>query len=112
MNLKDFSENPKCVAAAVSILGDKWCPLLIRALSIETMRFCQLQDEVGGVNPRTLSAKLQHLEAAGVIAKKSYQEIPPKVEYSLTDKGRDLVPILRQMADWSEKYAPETTTAR
>ena len=94
----------ECVAAAVAILGDKWTPLLIRALSSETVRFCNLQDAVGGVNPRTLSARLASLEENGIITKYVYSEIPPKTSYALTQKGRDLVPILGAMADWGEKY--------
>lgn len=94
----------QCVAAAVSIFGDKWTPLLIRALLGTTLRFSQLQEKTGGINPRTLSERLLKLEEEGIIKKVMYSEVPPRTEYSLTPKGEDLVPILQSMADWGEKY--------
>jgi DNA-binding HxlR family transcriptional regulator len=94
----------QCVAAAVSIFGDKWTPLLIRELMRTTLRFSQLQEKAGGINPRTLSERLVKLEEEGIIKKVIYPEVPPKTEYSLTPKGEDLVPILQSMADWGEKY--------
>ena len=95
---------PQCVAACVSIFGDKWTPLLIRALVDTTLRFSQLQEKAGGVNPRTLSERLLRLEEEGIVKKVMYSEVPPHTEYSLTKKGEDLVPILQSMADWGEKY--------
>jgi DNA-binding HxlR family transcriptional regulator len=93
----------QCVAAAVTIFGDKWTPLLIRVLVDTTLRFSQLQEKTG-INPRTLSERLLRLEEEGIIKKVIYPEVPPKTEYSLTKKGEDLVPILQSMADWGEKY--------
>lgn len=98
------SKKPSCVAAAANILGDKWTPMIIRALSSGTQRFCKLQDMAGGVNPRTLSARLLKLEEQGIITKVIYAEVPPRTEYALTDKGKDLLPILEQMATWGDKY--------
>lgn len=100
-------ENLGCIEAAAKILGDKWTPLLVRCLASGPTRFCKLQDEAGGVNPRTLSARLARLESEGIVLKKVYPEVPARVEYSLTNKGHDLLPILYQMADWSAKYQPE-----
>ncbi len=92
-----------CVKAATEVLGDKWTPLLLRYFANEeTVRFCQLQDLVGGINPRTLSARLTSLEENNIITK-----IPSpssRCEYQLTDKGRDLLPILQDMESWSNKY--------
>jgi DNA-binding HxlR family transcriptional regulator len=104
--MKSFlaTKTPGCVAAAASVLGDKWTPMLIRALSQETQRFCALQTLAGGVNPRTLSARLMKLEQGGIITKVIYPEVPPRTEYALTDKGRDLLPVLEQMAKWGDKY--------
>jgi DNA-binding HxlR family transcriptional regulator len=98
--------DPGCVAAAVAILGDKWTPMLIRALDQQPLRFGQLQYEAGGVNPRTLSARLVRLEHCGILSKTVFDETPPHTEYSLTAKGRDLLPILQSMADWGEKHPP------
>jgi DNA-binding HxlR family transcriptional regulator len=95
-----------CVAAAAAIISTKWTPQLIYALSSGVKRFSSLQKEVGGINPRTLSARLDELEDAGIVRKVSYHEVPPRIEYSLTDKGSDLLPILHCMVDWGEKHAP------
>jgi DNA-binding HxlR family transcriptional regulator len=94
-----------CVQAATDILGDKWTPLLLRCfINEETVRFCQLQELAGGINPRTLSARLDSLEKAAIIRKLT--ATGNRCEYQLTEKGRDLLPILRSMQDWGEKHAP------
>jgi len=94
-----------CVATAAAIVGAKWTPQLLYALANGVERFGELQKEAGGINPRTLSARLDELEEQGIVAKVSFAEVPPRVEYSLTQKGRDLLPILECMVDWGEKYA-------
>ena len=68
------------------------------------MRFNELQDHVTGLNPRTLSSRLDSLQKVGIITKKAYPTVPPKVEYSLTEKGKDLLPILERMKSWGNKY--------
>ncbi len=93
-----------CVAMAAQIISAKWTPQLLFAMSNGVQRFCELQKEVGGINPRTLSARLDELEQAGIISKKAYAEVPPRIEYVLTDKGNDLFPILEQMVEWGSKY--------
>lgn len=99
--------DPGCVEAATNILGDKWTPRILRAMTQkEAIRFGELQDLTGGVNPRTLSARLCALELEGIITKATYAEVPPRSEYTLTQKGIDLLPILRSMAEWGEKYKP------
>lgn len=98
-----------CVEAATEILGDKWTPRLLRFfVNEEVVRFCQLQDLVGGINPRTLSARLTQLEEHAIIEKLLTSESGTRCEYRLTDKGRDLLPILRDMEQWSSRYAPAT----
>ncbi|HEU4914582.1 MAG TPA: helix-turn-helix domain-containing protein [Candidatus Saccharimonadales bacterium] len=94
-----------CVANAAQIISAKWTPQLIFAMANGVSRFCELQKEVGGINPRTLSARLDELEHAGIVKKASFAEVPPRVEYSLTQKGHDLFPILEQMVAWGSKYA-------
>ena len=79
--------------------------MLLYALSERPRRFCELQDDAGGVNPRTLSARMLELEAAGIITKKTYNEVPPRTEYALTAKGKDLIPILDTMITWGKKYS-------
>lgn len=99
-------ESIGCIRAATDVLGDKWTPLLLRYFANEeVVRFCQLQDLVGGINPRTLSARLSSLEEAEIIQKTSL-DTSSRCEYRLTKKGRDLLPILQDMQAWSEKYTP------
>lgn len=94
------------VDSATNILGDKWTPRLLKHfISSGVVRFCQLQDLAGGINPRTLSARLASLENEGVIEKLNPSSA--RCEYRLTDKGRDLLPVLQAMESWSQKY-PET----
>ena len=98
------AERVGCVQAATDIIGDKWTPLLLRFfLNEETVRFCQLQDMAGGINPRTLSARLTSLEQSGIIRK--LPSSSNRCEYQLTEKGQGLLPILRDMQAWGEKYA-------
>lgn len=93
-----------CIASAMQIIGNKWTALILRDLFSGPKRFCELEKSVGGINPRTLSQRLDDLEAAGIITRRSYSEVPPRTEYSLTPKGTDLLPILRQMAAWGTKH--------
>lgn len=93
-----------CVDSATDILGNKWTPQLLRYfLNEETVRFCQIQDLVGGINPRTLCARLDQLEQQGIIVKQP-AATGSRSEYMLTDKGRDLLPVLQSMENWSQKY--------
>jgi len=99
----NMSSNVGSVDSATRIIGDKWTPRLLRFFLTEpTVRFCQLQDMTGDINPRTLSARLVKLEDEGVIVKRPTS--PSRCEYELTEKGRDLLPILDQMHEWSSKY--------
>ena len=94
-----------CVKEATRILGDKWTPQLLRFfINEETVRFCQIQDLVEGINPRTLSARLDSLEQEGIIEKITAPQ-KSRCEYRLTEKGQALTPILHDMEQWSHKYA-------
>lgn len=93
-----------CIASTMQIIGNKWTALILRDLFAGPRRFCQLEKSVGTINPRTLSQRLDDLEAHGIITKRSYSEVPPRTEYSLTKKGQDLLPVLKQMANWGTKY--------
>lgn len=95
-----------CLDAATAVLGDKWTPVLLRFfVNEQSVRFCQLQDLADGINPRTLSARLDHLEQHGII-EKNIMTSAARCEYTLTDKGRDLMPVLVDMEAWSSKYSP------
>jgi len=99
------TETIGCVKAATKILGDKWTPQLLRFfVNEEAVRFCQIQDLVEGINPRTLSARLDSLEKEGII-EKVFPAEKSRCEYRLTQKGKELTPILRDMQTWSDRYS-------
>lgn len=99
------AETIGCVKAATDILGDKWTPILLRYfMNEEEVRFCQLQEMVGGINPRTLSARLTYLEETNIIEKVTHGT-HAHCTYRLTEKGSALMPILRDMHSWSQAYA-------
>jgi DNA-binding HxlR family transcriptional regulator len=93
-----------CIASAMEIIGNKWTALILRDLTVGPRRFGELEKSVGNINPRTLSQRLDDLERHGIITKASYAEVPPRIEYTLTQKGIDLVPVLEAMAAWGDKY--------
>ncbi len=99
-----IESRPGCVAAALAVLGDKWTALLVMEIARGTTRFSALEKKLA-ISPRTLSQRLDSLEANQLITKQHFAEIPPRVEYTLTAKGDDLIPILQSMADWGSKYA-------
>lgn len=93
-----------CIASAMQIIGNKWTALILRDLTTGPKRFCELEKSVGNINPRTLSQRLDDLEEHGIVTRQSFAELPPRTEYSLTEKGADLIPVLKQMAAWGEKH--------
>jgi DNA-binding HxlR family transcriptional regulator len=93
-----------CIASAMQIIGNKWTALLLKELATGPKRFGELQKSIAGLNPRTLSQRLDELEHCNILTKQSFAEVPPRVEYTLTPKGMDLIPVLRQMAAWGDKY--------
>ncbi len=96
-----------CIAAALRVLGQKWTALIIRDISTGPKRFSELERSVTGIAPRTLSLRLEKLEAYGIVTKKTFAEVPPRTEYTLTAKGVDLIPILEHMANWGDRYQEE-----
>jgi DNA-binding HxlR family transcriptional regulator len=105
----DDTEKPTCagIAAGLKIIGDKWTGLIISELMNGPRRFTELEQHLG-IGPRTLSQRLDSMEQARVITKKHFAEAPPRVEYALTEKGEDLLPILQSMANWGTKYPVES----
>lgn len=101
---KPIEPHVGCIASAMEIVGNKWTALILRDLFSGPKRFCELEKSVGTINPRTLSQRLDTLEESGIITKKNFAEVPPRTEYTLTQKGLDLLPILKQMATWGTKY--------
>jgi len=93
-----------CIASAMEVIGNKWTALILRDLSSGPKRFSELEKSVGSINPRTLSQRLDDLERHEILIKTSYSEVPPRIEYTLTAKGEDLLPILKAMSTWGDKY--------
>ena len=102
--VKTIEPKVGCIAGAMEIVGNKWTALILRDLFTGPKRFCELEKSVGKINPRTLSQRLDDLESHGIITKKSFAQSPPRIEYTLTEKGTDLLPVLKQMANWGTKY--------
>lgn len=86
------------------LIGDKWKVLILRDLMDGTRRFGQLKQSVGRVSQKVLTAQLRDMEAKGLLSRKVYAEVPPRVEYSLTELGRSLKPILDAMWTWGTDY--------
>src|ERR1700684_4077779 len=101
---KPLEPHVGCIASAMQIVGNKWTALILRDLFSGPKRFCELEKSVGNINPRTLSQRLDDLETHGIITKASFAEVPPRIEYTLTQKGHDLLPVLQQIAAWGDKY--------
>jgi DNA-binding HxlR family transcriptional regulator len=87
------------------VIGGKWKPVILWHLSTGTKRFSELKRAIPGVTQRMLSQQLRELEADGVVLRKVYAQVPPKTEYSLTEFGRTLGPILRLMCKWGSEHA-------
>ena len=92
------------VNITLKVIGGKWKPLLMWLLAEQTLRFNELQKSMNGVTQKMLTQQLRELEADGLIERKVYPVVPPKVEYSLTEYGKTLKPVLMSMADWGEKH--------
>jgi DNA-binding HxlR family transcriptional regulator len=97
--------NDTCpVCRTAEVVCGKWTLLLIRDLAEGRSRFCELERSLEGISPRTLSLRLRALEEEGVLERQTYPEVPPRVEYALTAKGRDLLPIVEDMRAYGERW--------
>jgi DNA-binding HxlR family transcriptional regulator len=100
-----FDENSCPVTATMKVLGGKWKPILINAIYLTApARFGELKRSVKGITQSMLTQQLRELEDDGLISRKIYAEIPPRVEYTLTEFGLTLSPIMQSMAKWGEEY--------
>lgn len=98
-------ELPACpVETTLMLIGDKWKVLILRDLMPGTRRFGELKKSIGNVSQKVLTAQLRDMEEKGLVNRKVYAEVPPRVEYSLTDLGKSLSPILDAMRIWGEGY--------
>lgn len=100
-----IKELPACpVETTLTLIGDKWKVLILRDLLTGTKRFGELKKSLGSVSQKVLTAQLRDMEESGLVNRKVYAEVPPRVEYSLTVLGKSLNPILDAMKCWGESY--------
>lgn len=96
---------PACpVETTLTLIGNKWKVLILRDLLPGTKRFGELKKSIGSVSQKVLTAQLREMEEDGLVNRKVYAEVPPRVEYSLTDLGKSLKPILEVLWNWGEEY--------
>lgn len=102
---KTVKELPACpVETTLTLIGDKWKVLILRDLLPGTKRFGELKKSIGKVSQKVLTAQLRDMEQNGLVHRKVYPEVPPRVEYSLTPLGMSLKPILDAMWNWGEEF--------
>jgi DNA-binding HxlR family transcriptional regulator len=102
-----MSESPCPVGCCAEIISGKWTILVIRDLAESSRRFCELERSLEGISPRTLSLRLRALEECGVVERHTYPEVPPRVEYILTEKGKALIPVIEEMRSYGEQWLVE-----
>lgn len=102
MSAESNSRCPVCRTA--DIVCGKWTLLVIRDLAEGRSRFCELERSLEGISPRTLSLRLRALEEEGVVVRRTFPEVPPRVEYALTEKGRGLVPLIDDMRRYGSHW--------
>ncbi len=96
---------PACpVEMTLQLIGDKWKVLILRDLLTGTKRFGELKKSVTGITQKVLTSNLRAMESSGLLTREVFPEVPPRVEYTLTDTGYSLEPILNSMYSWGENY--------
>ena len=105
MEATDYVDGVCPVGVTVGMVGGKWKIAILWELNKNTKRFCQLQRDLpGGISQAVLTTQLRELEKAGLVNRKVYREVPPRVEYSLTRLGQSFVPVITQMGEWGRDY--------
>jgi DNA-binding HxlR family transcriptional regulator len=103
--MKSKAELPECpVATTISLIGNKWKILIIRNLLVRPWRFNELQKNLTGISQKVLTDNLRAMEQDGIIVRTVYPEVPPRVEYSLSELGESMRPILQSMQEWGNHY--------
>ena len=102
-----MSDSSCPVGCCAEIISGKWTILIIRDLAESSRRFCELERSLEGISPRTLSLRLRALEECGVVDRHTYPEVPPRVEYMLTEKGKALIPVIEEMRSYGEQWLVE-----
>lgn len=106
-----MSDSDCPVCACAEIISGKWTLLVIRDLATGPRRFCELERSLEGISPRTLSLRLRALEEHGVVKRHTYPEVPPRVEYALTEKGSDLAPLIEDMRAYGNRWLADERSA-
>ncbi len=107
---KTMKKLPACpVETTLTLIGDKWKVLILRDLLLGTKRFGELKKSIGSVSQKVLTAQLRDMEKSGLLIRTVYAEVPPRVEYSLTELGESLKPILDAMRNWGENYKAQNS---
>ncbi|MER3481936.1 MAG: transcriptional regulator [Meiothermus sp.] len=97
---------PECaVERTLEVLSNRWTSLILRELLPGTRRWSELKSVLVGISPKTLAERLRILEEQGILTRTVYPEVPPRVEYTLTDKGKSLGPIFEAMREWGSRWA-------
>ncbi len=99
-----MTNSPCPVGCCAEIISGKWTLLVIRDLAEGRSRFCELERSLAGISPRTLSLRLRALEEQGIVLRSTFQEVPPRVEYALTEKGRALAPLIEDMRRYGREW--------
>ena len=103
--MKTKDELPDCpVATTVSLIGSKWKLLIMRNLLVRPWRFNELQKSLDGISQKVLTDSLRSMEADGIITRTVYPEVPPRVEYALSELGESMRPIIKSMESWGTEY--------
>ena len=111
--MNETHDSDCAVAATAEIIATKWTPLIVHDLSEGPRRFMALEHACPGISPRTLSERLDMLERQGIVIRRSYPQSPPRVEYELSEKGRALLPVIREMRRFGRAWMlPEPVKAR
>lgn len=106
-------ELPICpVETTLTLISDRWKVLILRDLFTGTKRFGELKKSLSGISQKVLTANLRDMEQNGLLTRKAYPEVPPRVEYSLTELGRSLKPVLDAMWDWGENYKSKNAVSQ
>src|SRR5690554_49616 len=103
-----FSYSRCSLTRSMGIIGNKWKPIIVHVLQKRKVRFGQLDAIIPLITRKVLTEQLKELENDGVILREAFREIPPRVEYSLTEKGLELLPILNSIIGWNDKYETES----
>jgi DNA-binding HxlR family transcriptional regulator len=100
------SSSPGCqpVAVTLRVIGGKWKPLILWVLRDHTLRFGEIKKQITGITQKMLTQQLRELETDGILSRQVFPEVPPRVEYAITEYGKNLEPVLKSMCDWGNNH--------